>query len=58
MADQTQGGRPFRILAAHVAWSIPAMEVIKVAVVMKRQGAPEHIRSDNELEPARSTGRH
>lgn len=59
VADQTEQGTKLRILtlldehtreshATHVAWSIPAVEVIKVVeAAMKRHGAPEHIRSDN-----------
>lgn len=54
VADQTEQGTPLRILtlldeytreshATHVAWSIPATEVIKVVeAAMKRHGAPEH----------------
>jgi transposase InsO family protein len=68
VADQTEQGAKLRILtlldeqtseshATHVAWSIPATEVIKVVeAAMKRHGAPEHIRSDNGPEPERSGG--
>lgn len=57
--DQTQSGTKFRILtlldeytreclAAHVAWSIRAQDVIgAVRAAFTRHGAPEHMRSDN-----------
>ncbi len=57
--DQTEHGTKFRILTlldehtrenhvAHVAWSIPASDVVKVVeAAMQRHGAPQHIRSDN-----------
>ncbi len=60
--DQTQEGRPFRILtlidehtkqclATHVGWSVRAVDVITVIEAsIQRYGAPEHIRSDNGSE--------
>jgi putative transposase len=57
--DQTEAGSKLRILtlideftrqclAIHVAWSIPAVDVITVVeAAMERYGMPEHIRSDN-----------
>jgi len=60
--DQTERGQRFRMLtlldehtreclAIHVAWSIRAVDVIRVvAQAMRRHGAPEHIRSDNGSE--------
>jgi putative transposase len=60
--DQTQEGRPFRILtlidehtkqclATHVGWSVRAVDAITVIEAsIQRYGAPEHIRSDNGSE--------
>ena len=57
--DQTEQGTKFRVLTlidehtrenlvAHVAWSIRAVDVVRVVeAAMERHGAPEHIRSDN-----------
>lgn len=57
--DQTENGTPFRILtlidehtrewlAAHVAWSIRAVDVITVVeAAFARYGTPTHLRSDN-----------
>ena len=57
--DQTENGTPFRILtlideytrewlAAHVAWSIRAVDVITVVeAAFARYGTPAYIRSDN-----------
>ena len=62
MHDQTQEGRPFRILtlidehtkqclATHVGWSVRAVDVITVIEAsIQGYGAPEHIRSDNGSE--------
>jgi len=59
VADQTEAGSAFRILtlidehtrqclAAHVAWSIRAQDVLRVLeAVMREHGTPQHIRSDN-----------
>ena len=59
VSDQTESGTKLRILtlldehtreshATHAAFSIPAVEVIKVVeAAMERHGVPEHIRSDN-----------
>src|SRR5215213_7524561 len=59
VADQTEAGSAFRILtlidehtrqclAAHVAWSIRAQDVLRVLEsVMREHGTPQHIRSDN-----------
>lgn len=59
VADQTENGTHFRVLtlidehtreclAAYVAWSIRAVDVIAaVEKAMARYGAPEHLRSDN-----------
>jgi transposase InsO family protein len=59
VADQTEAGSAFRILtlidehtrqclAAHVAWSIRAQDVLRVLEnVMREHGPPQHIRSDN-----------
>jgi transposase InsO family protein len=59
VSDQTENGSAFRILtlidehtrqclAAHVAWSIRATDVLAVlAAVMREHGVPQHIRSDN-----------
>lgn len=60
--DQTESGSSLRLLtlideytrqclAIYVAWSIRAIDVIKVVEeAMKRYGVPEHIRSDNGTE--------
>jgi transposase InsO family protein len=57
--DQTENGTRFRVLtlldehtreclAAHVDWSIRAVDVITVVeAAMARYGMPEHLRSDN-----------
>lgn len=57
--DQTENGTRFRVLTlidehtrecltTHVAWSIPAVEVIRVVEsAMARYGVPMHLRSDN-----------
>jgi transposase InsO family protein len=57
--DQTENGTRFRVLTlldehtrecltTHVAWSIPAVEVIRVVEsTMARYGVPTHLRSDN-----------
>lgn len=62
MEDQTENGSRFRILtlideytreclATHAALSIRAVDVITVVeAAIERYGAPEQIRSDNELE--------
>src|SRR5258708_16060226 len=57
--DQTQEGRPFRILtlidehtkqclATHVGWSVRAVDVITVIEAsIQRYAPPEHIRTNN-----------
>lgn len=57
--DQTENGTRFRVLTlldehtrecltTHVAWSIPAVEVIRVVeAAMAHYGVPTHLRSDN-----------
>lgn len=59
VVDQTQQGSVFRILtlidehtreclATHVAWSIRAVDVLRVLEeAMHKHGTPQHVRSDN-----------